>query len=76
MSTSGETTLRSFTTRSPAETRALAARIVAERRSACVLALHGELGSGKTCFVQGLAEAVGVTDAVTPIRQALAREGL
>jgi tRNA threonylcarbamoyladenosine biosynthesis protein TsaE len=30
-----------------------------------VLALHGDLGSGKTCFVQGLALALGVQGPVT-----------
>ncbi len=52
-------------TRSPAETRALAARLADELRPGSVLALHGDLGSGKTCFVQGLAEALGVQGAVS-----------
>ena len=30
-----------------------------------VLALHGELGSGKTCFVQGLAAALDISQAIT-----------
>lgn len=33
--------------------------------SAFVLALHGDLGSGKTTFVQTLAKQLGVTDTVT-----------
>lgn len=52
-------------TRSPAETREFAARLLGECRGARVFALHGELGSGKTCFVQGLAAAAGVVEAVT-----------
>ena len=54
-----------YTTRSPAETRRLARRLAAALPSAAVLALYGELGSGKTCFVQGLAAALGVTGPVT-----------
>ncbi len=50
---------------SPAETRALAAALAATLRPGAVLALHGDLGSGKTCFVQGLARALGVRQAVT-----------
>ncbi len=51
-------------TRSPAETRALAARLLPGLPPNSVLALHGELGSGKTCFVQGLARAMGIPQAV------------
>lgn len=47
-------------TRSAEETQALAARLAAELPPGAVLCLHGDLGAGKTCFVQGLAKAVGV----------------
>lgn len=50
--------------RRPADTRALAARLAAELGPGSVLALHGDLGAGKTCFVQGLARALGVRGAV------------
>lgn len=50
---------------SPEETRAVAARLAPALRPGSVLALHGDLGAGKTCFIQGLAEALGVTDAVS-----------
>ncbi|MBU4285704.1 MAG: tRNA (adenosine(37)-N6)-threonylcarbamoyltransferase complex ATPase subunit type 1 TsaE, partial [Verrucomicrobia bacterium] len=54
-----------FISKSPKETRALASALAAELKSGAVLALHGELGSGKTCFVQGLARALGVRQPVT-----------
>jgi tRNA threonylcarbamoyladenosine biosynthesis protein TsaE len=37
----------------------------ADKEINTVLALHGNLGSGKTCFVQGLAMAMGISQAVT-----------
>ena len=52
-------------THSPAETWALASRVVAALPRQAVLALHGELGSGKTCFVQGVADALHVIQPVT-----------
>lgn len=55
-----ERTSERIETKSAAETQALAAKLAAEMPAGTVLCLHGELGAGKTCFVQGLAKALGV----------------
>jgi tRNA threonylcarbamoyladenosine biosynthesis protein TsaE len=49
-----------FITHSPRETRALAARLGSQLAAGDVVALHGELGSGKTEFVHGLAQGLEV----------------
>ncbi|MDR2675407.1 MAG: tRNA (adenosine(37)-N6)-threonylcarbamoyltransferase complex ATPase subunit type 1 TsaE [Opitutaceae bacterium] len=53
------------TTASAGETRALAARLAPLLPPDQVLALHGDLGAGKTTFVQGLARGLGIGAAVT-----------
>jgi len=50
--------------RSPGETRDLAARLGQCLKPGDVLALTGELGSGKTEFVHGLARGLGVSPGV------------
>ena len=55
---------RTVISRSAEETRQLAAEMAATLKPGSVLALHGDLGSGKTCFVQGLATALGIEQAV------------
>jgi thiamine-monophosphate kinase len=52
-------------TSSAAETQTLAAEFAAALPPDATLALHGDLGVGKTTFVQGLARAFGITDHVT-----------
>ena len=52
-------------TSSAEETQALAVEFAAALPPDTTLALHGDLGVGKTTFVQGLARGFGVTDAVT-----------
>lgn len=51
--------------RSPAETQALGERLGARLGPGDVVACIGSLGSGKTCFLQGLARGLGVVAAVT-----------
>lgn len=47
------------------DTHKLARHLMKQLPGPQVLALHGDLGSGKTCFVQGLAAALGVARPVT-----------
>ena len=49
----------------PDDTRAAAAALAALLEPGDVVALSGELGAGKTCFVQGAAVALGVELPVT-----------
>lgn len=57
--------LAGVTTASAEETRACAARLAAVLPPGTVLALHGDLGAGKTTFVQGFALGLGIQESVT-----------
>lgn len=50
---------------SAAETRGWAAAWAGTLPPGSVVALHGELGAGKTCFVQGMAAGLGIEGPVT-----------
>jgi len=66
MATNICTSLRQgITTASAADTRALAAELAGALPPDTVLALHGDMGVGKTTFVQGLAQGLGVRAQVT-----------
>lgn len=45
--------------RTPEETEAIAVQLAGTLRPGSVVALHGELGAGKTRFVRGLARGLG-----------------
>jgi len=64
----------SVTTASPDETRAFAGRLMRQMPERRVFALYGGLGSGKTCFAQGMAAELGVKQAVTSPTFTLVRE--
>lgn len=49
-----------FTSHSEAETRKIASTLAATLRPGAILLLSGDLGAGKTAFVKGLAEGLGV----------------
>jgi len=57
--------LRRVVSRGPDHTRRIAGQLAAALPRRAVIALHGELGSGKTCFVQGIAAALGIRGPVT-----------
>ena len=57
--------MRIVETTSPEETWALAEELAAELGPGTVMALHGELGAGKTCFIQGFAAALGIDEPIT-----------
>ena len=51
---------KTVTTRSPEETIKLASRIAEHLKETDFVALVGELGTGKTMFVKGLAKGLGI----------------
>lgn len=55
----------SFVSRSPEETRRIGERLGRRLSAGAVVACVGELGAGKTCFLQGLARGLGVSASVT-----------
>ena len=56
--------VRAVTSRSPEATRAVGEALGAVLRAGDVVLLDGELGAGKTVFVQGLARGLGLRGAV------------
>lgn len=63
-----------FETNSAAETESIGEALGAVLAAGDVIALTGELGAGKTCFVRGLARGLGVRDGVTSPTFILVRE--
>lgn len=59
-----KTRSETYLTKSAEETHALAAELFRSLQPGDVLALHGELGAGKTCFVQGLAAAMKIAQPI------------
>ena len=54
-----------LTTRSEMDTIALAQNLESEKFPNMVICLNGELGSGKTIFTKGFANALGINETVT-----------
>ncbi len=54
-----------FTSNSPEQTRQLAAQMAQHLLAGDVIAFEGDLGAGKTAFVSGLAQGLGITERVT-----------
>lgn len=63
-----------FLARSPDETQALGRRLATLLLPGEVVSLTGPLGSGKTCFIQGLCQGLGVEDRVGSPSFILVRE--
>jgi len=57
--------MRSFTTATPRETFALGERLGKIAPAGLIIALHGDLGAGKTALTQGIAAGMGVNERVT-----------
>jgi len=57
--------MKKIITKSDKETKKLTTKIASQLKGGEVLALSGDLGAGKTTFVQGLAEYFGISKAVS-----------
>ena len=54
-----------YVTNSPAETEALGQRLAETLQPGDVIAYTGDLGAGKTAFVRGMAQGLGISQRVT-----------
>jgi tRNA threonylcarbamoyladenosine biosynthesis protein TsaE len=55
-----------ITTHSEQETIAIAQNLESEKFPKMVICLNGDLGSGKTVFAKGFAQAMGITEVTSP----------
>lgn len=65
-----------YTSDSPAETKNIAIRLSTELQGGETIAFYGDLGSGKTCFITGLALGLGFTGEVSSPTFAIINEYL
>ena len=56
---------KQYISESPEETKKIAEEIAAELEPGDVLCMYGDLGAGKTAFVQGLAKGLGISGHIT-----------
>lgn len=63
-----------FTSHSPEDTSAIAAKIAAELESGDIILYQGGMGVGKTTLTKGIAAALGISDTVTSPTFALVNE--
>lgn len=56
---------QTFTTNSSEETEALGAEFSKHLKQGDIVALYGDLGTGKTAFVRGVLKALGADDGIT-----------
>jgi tRNA threonylcarbamoyladenosine biosynthesis protein TsaE len=55
----------SIISRSPEQSRSIGSQLVQSITKPLVIALYGDLGSGKTCFAQGIAAGLGIQRLIT-----------
>lgn len=65
-----------ITTHSELETIELAQNIESEKFPNMIICLNGELGSGKTMFTKGIANALGITETITSPTYTIVKEYL
>jgi len=54
-----------YVSKSPSETEKLAKKLLAENQGTSLFGLVGDLGSGKTAFIKGIAKALGIKRNIT-----------
>ena len=57
--------MKTFISKSPEETINFALNFASQLQGGEILALHGDLGSGKTTFTKGLAEGLKISETIT-----------
>ena len=57
--------MKNYISNSAADTKKIAAELVNALNPGSVICMYGDLGAGKTAFVQGMAAALGIDEPVT-----------
>lgn len=66
--------MQTVVTNSPKDTQKLAQNLAAQFKDGGIIALTGDLGAGKTTFVQGFAKGLGIKDKIISPTFVLMRE--